>query len=99
MSDKARAARCRREAAGHLRCAEQPHLSKGIADALRKEAERLLAKAAELAGPPPDAPAAEPSIHKMSGNPRAHAELEAVSGGKTVSYHDGLNSPRMTTAT
>ena len=58
MADNgARAARCRREAAGHLRYAEQPHLPKEIADALRKEAGRLLAKAAELVGPDEDAAA------------------------------------------
>ena len=52
MADNgARAARCRREAAGHLRYAEQPHLPNEIVEALLKEAERLLAKAAELAGP------------------------------------------------
>ena len=53
MSDnRARAARCRREAEGHLRYAEMPHIPKDIADALRMAAERLLVKAAELDHPP-----------------------------------------------
>lgn len=47
-NNKARAERCRREAAGFLRCAQHPGVQKEEAERLTAEAHRLLAKAADL---------------------------------------------------
>ena len=48
LNKKNRAQRCRREAAGFLRCAAKFGLEKVIADRLRAEAARLIKKAVEL---------------------------------------------------